>query len=194
MQIGFAPDEAVRGPLREAHQRVLSMAMIHEQLYQSETLSEVDFGRYVELLAMNLFQAYAVDPGQILMEVSAEPIRLTIHQAIPCGLVLNELLSNALKHAFRDGRRGTVRIVFRRLPENRAELAVEDDGVGLPPDFKVSELRSLGLQVVQALAEDLGADLRIESAGGTRIAFEWKLSRADDGDPYEASMEGAGVA
>lgn len=175
-----SPADPVAGPIREAHTRVLSMAMIHEQLYQSTTLEDVDFGVYAESLAMRLFRGYCVDPFRIRLELATEPLHLTIDQAIPCGLILNELISNTLKHAFNDGREGVIRIGFRRLASGRAELSVADTGPGLPADFDIMRVRSLGMQVVKALSEQLGARLHIASDGGTRIALDWKIAEHED--------------
>jgi two-component sensor histidine kinase len=151
------------------------MAMIHEHLYQSERLGGLDFGQYIETLALNLFQTCCVDPSRIRLELNIEPIHLTVDQGIPCGLILNELVSNALKYAFCDGRAGTVRIGFRRLARGSVELSVADTGVGLPPGFDITSVRTLGFQVVHLLSEELNATLHITGGNGTRIAFEWSL-------------------
>jgi two-component sensor histidine kinase len=187
MQIDYAESGSPVGsmpppiePIREARRRVQSMAMIHEHLYRSETLADVDFGQYAESLAMRLFQTYCVDTSRVRLELSIEPIRLTMDQAIPCGLILNELVSNALKHAFNDGAGGTVQIVFRRFGPGGAELVVADTGAGLPAEFDIAKVRSLGLQVVQALSEQLGANLRFTTGKGTAIALDWQLSQGGE--------------
>ena len=173
---GTAPIACLVAPIMEAHHRVRSMAMIHEHLYRSPTLGNFDFGEYIESLAMQLFQGYCVDPSRVGLELSVEPIQLTIDHAIPCGLILNELVSNALKHAFINGRGGSIRIAFRHCAPGRAELEVADNGIGLPAGFNIARTRSLGLQVVQSLSDQLAANLRIHSVEGTRIAFDWQVS------------------
>lgn len=172
--------ESSRGSLSDAHlqnayDRVQSMALIHERLYQSATLSDLDFGAYIEILTGQLLQAYCVDSEQIRLETSVEAVRLTIDQAIPCGLILNELISNSLKHAFRDGRRGIIRIFFAHVSHERLRLGVADNGTGLPATFALETAPSLGIQIVRTLAGQLGADLQIVKGEGTHIAIEWPL-------------------
>ncbi len=172
MQVG-ATDPKLSGALQEARHRVLAMSLIHEQLYQSETLSEVDFGSYVKLLARQLFDAYCVNPCRIQLQVNAEAITLPVDAAIPCGLILNELLSNSLKHAFPNGRTGGLQITFRMLEENRVELCVADSGVGLPPDFCIEDAKSMGFKVVRVLVAQLGAELEIRGDAGSSFSLTW---------------------
>ena len=104
MQIECSDGDSSARSLNDAHSRVLAMSLIHEQIYQSETLTDLDFGEYVGVLSKRLFSAYCVDSSRVQLELAVEPIRLDMHRAIPCGLILNELISNSLKHAFRNGR------------------------------------------------------------------------------------------
>ncbi len=189
-----APAATLAEPILEARRRVQSMAMIHESLYQSETLADLDFGQYAESLATRLYRTYCVDTSPIRLELSVEPIRLTIDQAIPCGLILNELVSNALKHAFGGGRGGAIHVVFRHLAGRRVELSVADTGAGLPAGFDIAKVRSLGLQIVQALTETLGAELRIATGDGTTMALAWQLSDGEEPgapDPVSATIAGS---
>jgi PAS domain S-box-containing protein len=179
MQISCAGNES-SGPLNDARSRVLSMSLIHEQIYQSETLVDLNFGAYIEALASRLFGAYCVNPSHIRLELSVEPISLGLDQAIPCGLILNELLSNSLKHAFGDGREGVIRISLRQCESGYVELAVADNGVGLPVDFNLEHSRTLGLQVVGTLIRQLGADLRVKGEGGATFTFGWKLPEVEN--------------
>jgi two-component sensor histidine kinase len=151
------------------------MALIHERLYQSPTLSDLDFGAYIEILAGQLLHAYCVDTELINLELSVEAVHLTIDQAIPCGLILNELISNSLKHAFRDGRRGVIRISFAHVSPERVRLTVADSGVGLPNTFALEAAPSLGLQIVRTLAGQLGANLQLVTGEGAHFAIEWPL-------------------
>jgi PAS domain S-box-containing protein len=175
MQVACSTDDSFSGPLRDAHSRVLAMSLIHEQIYQSDTLADLDFGGYVALLSDRLFKAYCVDPSRIRLEMNVETIRLTVDDAIPCGLILNELLSNSLKHAFSNGREGVIRVSLRQPVPGSVELAVSDDGVGLPVDFQLKESRSLGLQVIRTLIRQLRADLVVDGVGGASFRFSWKL-------------------
>jgi len=173
MQIDCSKTDTYSRPLNDAHSRVLSMSLIHEQIYQSETLADLDFGQYVEALVSRLFGLYCIDQSRIRLELSLTPIRLSAEQAIPCGLIVNELLSNALKHAFPGGRAGTIRIELREPATGCVALAVEDDGAGLPPDFQIERSQSLGLQIVATLIRQLGAKLFINSERGAAFRFAW---------------------
>jgi PAS domain S-box-containing protein len=175
MQMDSLDVEIHDGPLTIAHSRVLAMSLIHEQIYQSSTLADLNFGEYIELLADRLFGAYCVSPSRIRLEMRVEPIHLTIDQAIPCGLILNELVNNSLKHAFTDGRAGVIRITLERTEHDYVELTVSDSGVGLPPGFQAGNTRSLGLQVVQTLISQLRAELVITGDDGASFSFRWKL-------------------
>jgi PAS domain S-box-containing protein len=174
MQIACTAD-SLSGPLNDAHSRVLSISLIHEQIYRSETLADLDFGAYIEALSGRLFNAYCVDPSRIHLELSVEPISISLDHAIPCGLILNELVSNSLKHAFTDGRHGIIRVSLKQTGGSCAALAVADNGVGLPADFRMGNSRTLGLQVIATLIRQLGAELSVTGEGGTAFTFSWKL-------------------
>ncbi|HVW09905.1 MAG TPA: sensor histidine kinase [Bryobacteraceae bacterium] len=172
MQIDQAAGLGCAAALSDAYSRVMAMSLIHEQIYQSESLADLDFGEYVEVLSQRLFATYCVDPARVSFEVSVEPVRLGMARAIPCGLILSELFSNALKYAFPDGRAGTIRVVLRRLPAGRMELAVEDNGCGLPADLDWQTTVSLGMQVVRTLSRQLRAEVSVRSGpGGTLFRF-----------------------
>ncbi|HVY93379.1 MAG TPA: sensor histidine kinase [Bryobacteraceae bacterium] len=158
--------------LNDAHSRVQAMSLIHEQIYQSESLADLDFGEYVQTLSRRLFATYCVDPARIGIELSVEPVRLDMQRAIPCGLILSELFSNALKYAFPDGRAGVIRVTLRRLPAGHMELAVEDNGCGLPANLDWQTTASLGMQVVRTLSRQLRAEVSVRSGpAGTSFRF-----------------------
>ena len=177
MQIACSPETAAADVLKDAQRRVLAMSLIHKQLYQSTTLSDVDFGRYVESLSAALFSAYCVQPDRVRMELSVEPIRLAIDEAIPAGLILNELLANALKHGFPQGRAGVVSVGFRHVESasgsTRVELSVADNGIGLPPDFQYESSPSMGLKVVHSLSGQLRAEIEVSGNGGSAWVLRW---------------------
>lgn len=149
----------------ECRDRVASMAMIHERLYQSADLARVDLGAYLRSITAQLFRSYNVRSHQIALDVRVEAGLLGVDQAIPCGLIVNELVSNALKHAFPDGRQGRIGVVFE-AEKTQCRLAVRDDGVGLPAGFDVGRSPSLGLKLVQALTKKLRGTLRACEDGG----------------------------
>jgi two-component sensor histidine kinase len=148
-------DAAVIGMLQSTQNRVRSMALIHQTLYQSKDFSYVDFHAFLLSFVPILIQSYSVHPDHVSLDIHVAEIRLPIDLAIPCGLIVNELISNALKHAFPDGRVGTIRIDFTHDPDHYATLSVTDDGVGLPEDFNVEKAETLGIQLVYMLAGQL---------------------------------------
>ncbi len=169
LSMQIACNESFSQPLSDAHSRVLSMSLIHEQIYQSERLADLNFGDYIDALSGKLFSAYCVDLSRIRLELSVEPIRFGVDQAIPCGLILNELISNSLKHAFSDGRRGVIRVSLRSAENGFVELSVSDNGIGLPADFRPEQCQTLGLQVVRTLIRQLrGRSLSFSAAGTAR--------------------------
>lgn len=162
--------------LRESQHRVESMAMIHEQLYESRDLRQVNLAEHAGLLMNNLLNAYGADPGRISGQVMMEPLVLGVDQAIPAGLILNELISNALKHAFPDGRGGQIAVAGGLSAgsgsESRVEMTVRNNGVELPADFEPSKSASLGLRIVQILSRQLKGKFEFErGAHKTQTVF-----------------------
>lgn len=175
LQAGAFDNPDLSAALRDSQHRVESMAMIHEQLYESGDLREVDLAKNTRQLLANLFESYGVDPGRISGEVAiplegSPALVLGVDQAIPAGLILNELISNALKHAFPGGRRGSIRVEGERR-HGTISLAVRDDGVGAPAKFDKG--KSLGLEIVRILTRQLRGELDVERGAGTtfRVTF-----------------------
>jgi two-component sensor histidine kinase/PAS domain-containing protein len=158
--------------------RIHAMALVHETLYQATDFAQLNFARYLRTLSQHLFDAYGIDPGQITLTTQVEDLALPLDMAIPCGLILNELLSNAFKHAFPAGRAGRVAVVFEATPEGSATLQVGDTGVGLPRGIDFRTTDSLGLQLVSVLTEQLGGTLSCEQGHGTtfRLTFPLRAS------------------
>jgi two-component sensor histidine kinase len=165
-------DPRLTAALRESQNRVQSMALIHEHLYDTENLREVDLAGHASLLASNLVHSYAVDERRISWNVSIEPVPLAVDRAIPAGLILNELISNAFKHAFPGGRKGSLSIKGRRS-NGSVVLEVRDDGVGMPEDVDPARPKSLGLEIVAILTRQLKGTLEIERGHGAlcRVTF-----------------------
>ncbi len=157
--------------LRESQNRVKSMALIHEQLYGTADLAKIDFGRYVQGLTANLFDAYGIDPARIRLNVRADDIALGIDMAVPCGLIVNELVSNALKHAFLPEANGTIEIVIRTLAAGRMEIVVADDGIGLAEPPADAQKKSLGLRLIDTLITQLDGTLAVKTEKGTRFSI-----------------------
>ena len=163
--------EGLVAALRESQHRVESMALIHEQLYETEDLRDVDLSKHASMLLNNLLQSCGIEDGRIEGAVRLEPLPLGVDRAIPAGLILNELISNALKHAFPDGREGHIWVEGGRK-NGRIELVVRDDGVGMA-EAKSRRPGSLGLEIVKILTRQLKGELAGESSAGTafRISF-----------------------
>lgn len=161
-------DEEIRRAFRESQNRVHSMALIHERLYQSKDLSQIDCQEYADQLVGHLFRSYGVSLSRVKLEMDFSGERMPMALAVPMGLILNELLSNSLKHAFPHGREGKVVVELRRSEAGMLTLVVADDGVGLPANANLWNARSLGLRLVRILSEQVGAELNIGSENGTR--------------------------
>ena len=155
--------------------RVRSMSLVHEILYQSEDLASVDFASYVSSLCNHLLESYAVDQNRVKIIVSVKDILLPLEKAVPCGLLINELIVNALKHAFPDGRSGTIKIAMTNTGSNTVSLIVSDDGIGANQiELEEGKNRSIGVRLVKSLAEQLGGQSQTESTNSgvtTRVVF-----------------------
>lgn len=162
MQASRIDDPRVQDILRDSQNRVRSMALIHQTLYQSHDFARVDFGGIVDSLVPALVGSYSVNAKGVHLNISSDEVSLPINLAIPCGLVVNELVTNALKHAFPDGREGSIAITLRSLPESRVELVVADDGTGIPENVDLDQSDTLGLQLVQLLSSQLNGELVIQ--------------------------------
>jgi two-component sensor histidine kinase len=167
MQARLVSDPRARDAYADSIRRVRSMAMAHEKLYRSENLSEVDFGEYLRSVASELNSS--IGRESIALTVNAERIMLGIDTAVPCGLIANELISNALKHAFTGRDEGHITVDFRRLPAGELRLCVQDNGKGLPEGVDLRTLPSLGLSIVSSLTDQLGGALAITRERGTSV-------------------------
>jgi PAS domain S-box-containing protein len=162
-------DRAVLDVLRDSENRIRSIALIHEKLYKSEDVALVDFAGYVQNLVPELFKAYALEKATPALELEVEDIRLGIDVAVPCGLIINELVTNCLKHAFPSGRTGTISIEFQNIGDGGIVLQVSDDGVGLPEGLDIQRTNTMGLGMVKALTEQLEGTFEMVVHNGTAI-------------------------
>lgn len=160
-------DQRVLDLLRDSRDRIRSMAFIHESLYQNKEFSSVDLGRYIDGLSRNLMLSYSLS-GKVGLNTDLQEVPLILDQAIPCGLILNELISNALKHAFPQGRPGNM-FISLSLEGNTVSIRVGDDGIGVPPDFNMETHGNLGLELVRTLAEQLDGNVRM--TGGPGVSY-----------------------
>jgi two-component sensor histidine kinase/PAS domain-containing protein len=159
--------------LRESQNRVRSMALIHEKLYQSNDLAHIDFSIYLQSLVYSLAQSYRVQANKVDIQVQAEKIFLDLDTAIPCGLMVNELVSNSIKYAFPEDRSGKIIVSFSSTAHNRYSLAVSDDGIGLPAGFDYKNSSSLGLKLVDSLVRQIDAKLVLDCVKGTRVEINF---------------------
>jgi two-component sensor histidine kinase len=177
LQSGAITEPAVLAMFSESQNRIKSMALIHEKLYQSKDLAQIDFTEYVRNLTNHLYRSYAVNVNLIKLNFDVENIHLNIDTAIPCGLLLHELVSNALKYAFPNGQKGEIGVRLFRQEGDRLVLLVKDNGVGLPKDLDVKNSKSLGLKLVHILAQQLQGDLNYHSESGTEFSLAFSSKR-----------------
>ena len=187
LQASRSSNEEVASALRASQHRVESMALIHEQLYATDDLGQVDLAKHATMLAANLFLTYGVDPARITFLVTMSPLELGLDQAIPLGLIVGELISNALKHAFPDGRTGTISIGGGRS-DGRIELTVTDDGIGIFEGDDFERRKSLGMQIIKTLTRQLKGTF--ERAGGQPSIFKISFPEAQSGQQIVQSAVG----
>jgi two-component sensor histidine kinase len=173
LQADTLADAGAASLLRESQQRVLSMALIHERLYTGKQMAAIEFDSYARTLVQELVYSYSGRGGNVTGRILPPRIFLSIGQAIPCGLILNELVTNALKHAYTADKTGEVMVELHESPEGRIRLAVSDYGKGLPPGFSTKNSKSLGLRIVDVLAKQLGGTLTYETGERTTFVLDF---------------------
>ena len=175
LQSRSASDEQMRRMLLESQNRVHTMALLHECLYQSQNLSRIDFPDYIRQLVSHLYRSYEMQTGQVRLETKLEQLYLDLDAAVACGLIINELVSNSLKHAFPDGRQGVIRIELTADANGMARLIVADNGAGLIGDFDLANAKTLGLRLVRTLAEQLGGAIELRTNGGVEAQLTFPV-------------------
>jgi PAS domain S-box-containing protein len=157
---------------RESQNRIRSMSLVHEHLYQSDSLAKVDFREYLTSVTADLVRMYSVRGVSTVME--ADAVHLEIDTAVPVGLIANELLSNALKHAFKNRAQGRIEIGLHRLSEEEVEFSVTDNGIGFPPEFDLQSCESMGMHLIDGLTKQIDGTLSIVRNDGTRFGITFK--------------------
>ncbi len=180
LQAGRIDDPPVAELFKESRNRVRSMALVHENLYRAGNFARIPMRAHVQNLAAHLIRAYDMHSQQVGLSTEIDDIELDLDRAVATGLIINELISNALKHAFPAGRPGQVQVDLRLVDGNQCRLEVSDDGVGLSSDFDVERAESLGLQLVHDLTRQLHGTMTVERAGGTRFAIDFGATGAPD--------------
>jgi PAS domain S-box-containing protein len=169
----YVEDKEAVNVLNESQNRVKSMAMIHEKLYMSDDLAHINFVDYIQNLVKNLFYSYNVENTHIKPILEVEDITLNMETAVPCGLIISELVSNSLKYAFPNGRKGKILVSFKSV-DDRYELIIRDNGVGLPEEIDFNNLETLGLLLVNSLTEQIDGELTINRSHGTEFKIIFK--------------------
>lgn len=168
LQSSSLQDANAKGVIKEAILRVQAMAFIHQNLYRDEAVNSVNMHEYIQILSDHLFTTYNIKSDKIQLHTHIEPLKLHTDTAIPLGMILNELISNALKYAFKNQEQGNILVVLKKNSQELL-LQVKDDGVGLPPDFDPENSNSFGYEVIQAMAQKLRARLNIDGSSGTDV-------------------------
>ena len=173
LQSRYIQDTRVTEMLKESQNRVRSMALVHEQLYQSKDLSKIDFAEYIQNLAHNLFQAYEIDAQGVKLQTNIAPCSLNVDTAVPCGLIINELVTNSLKYAFINRDEGKIQIDFSLDNHKVCVLVVSDSGIGFPQELDYKNARTLGLRLVVSLVNQLRGKIELLATVGTafKITF-----------------------
>ncbi|MGZ7096367.1 MAG: sensor histidine kinase, partial [Methanobacterium sp.] len=166
LQSRYIKDKEALDIFKESQDRAKSMAIIHEDLYQSSDLKRINFGEYINKLSINLFQTYVTNPDLINLNIDAEEVMLDINLAIPLGLILNELVTNVMKHAFKVDKKGEIKIKFHSK-EGEYTLTVSDNGIGFPEGLDYTNIDSLGLKLVNSLTEQIGGKIELDKTHGT---------------------------
>ncbi|MCC6231582.1 MAG: PAS domain S-box protein [Verrucomicrobiales bacterium] len=177
LQSDYITNPEALSVFREGQNRVRSMALIHERLYRAGSLSQIDLAEYVRSLVNMLMPAYSVNKGKVSVNIRAARVELGIDTAVPLGLILNELISNALKHAFPADREGSITIDLVAEPDSEVSLLVGDDGVGLPSGFDWQSCTSLGLHLVKILAGQIDGQLEVRSEGGLKVSLRFREAK-----------------
>ncbi len=168
----------------DSQNRIKSMALVHEKLYESENLAGIDFAEYIRSMTSYLFSLYKI--GQAIgLNIDIKDILLDVNTAIPCGLIINELISNSLKYAFPEGIVGEICIQLFSDKDDKFTLIVKDNGIGFPKDLDFRETESLGMQLVIMLVEQLEGTIELDKSKGTNFKITFEKPKPKDGEPIK---------
>jgi two-component sensor histidine kinase len=162
--------------LRDSQNRVRSMTLIHERFFPTCDVTRIDIGDYIRALTKELFHAYRVEPEAVTLSIAADNVALELDTAIPCGLLINELVTNCLKHAFPNGRSGHISVELR-TEKDTFTLVVSDDGTGFDAPLEQARTSTLGMQLIALLVEQLRGTIIFQCEGGTRVAITGNMRR-----------------
>jgi PAS domain S-box-containing protein len=176
LQASSSGNPELTGMLNESQSRIRSMALVHEKLYGSKDFARIDMAGYLRTLSQDLFQSHKINPGRIDLIIQTDGVHVDINKAIPCGLILNELISNALKHAFPGDRQGELQIIIREEKNTEMEIVVRDNGLGLPDNVDIHQPRTVGLHLVNGLVKNqLKGQMEVRRDNGTEFRIKFPL-------------------
>ncbi|MCK5846280.1 MAG: response regulator [Bacteroidales bacterium] len=176
MQSRGIKDEKLKVVLQESQNRIHSMALIHENLYSNEGLEDVKFDNYIKSLVGNIARTYNSNQFRVKYNYNVESANLPMDIAIPCGLIINELVSNSLKYAFNGKSEGLITITFKNIGNNNYDLIVEDNGIGISSDFDIKKTKSLGMKIIHKLAQQIDGELISDFSNGTKFSIKLKIN------------------
>jgi len=188
LQSNRESQSSVKTALCDMQSRVRAMALLHEALYRSASLAQIDFGAYAHNLCAQLARSYQQSPQTVRLIVDIAELRLDLERSVPCGLIISELVTNAFKHAFPDSRSGEIRVTSHGVDSAEVEICIADNGVGLPHGFDLKKSRSLGLQLVSRLAEQLGGAVRWQPGAGADFRIRFPLRSSGQGAPTAMTL------
>jgi two-component sensor histidine kinase/PAS domain-containing protein len=175
LQANSIEDNQIKKVLKEAQSRVNAMSAVHETLHGSENLSEIDLKTYLSKVTSSIFQTYSVTPDKVKLNIDIKEMPISINQASPLGLIINELISNSLKYAFPEDRTGEITVSIKKV-DKELELIVMDDGVGMPEGFDWKNTKSLGLKLVRTLVENqLDGSIDLDNTNGTKFTIKFDI-------------------
>ncbi len=173
LQSKYIKDEDARGIFKESQNRAKSMALIHERLYRSSDLKSIDFPDYLRSLTRDLFDTYLTERGRVRLEMDVDNVMMDVNNAVPLGLIINEMVTNSLKYAFPGDNEGIIGIKFHKEGDEYI-LMVSDDGVGIPDDFEVEKSDSLGMLLINSLTSQIQGELELKRHPGTTFIIKFK--------------------
>jgi len=162
--------------LRESRDRIQTISLMKEKLEKARSLGKIDFQSYINNLISRIMRIYDIDPEEIRVEVDMPGLLLDVKTATLCGLVISELVTNALKYAFPSGQGGTIRVEARHISPDKLNLLIADNGIGLPEDIDLHSPKTLGLQIVRELVRQLQGTIRVKRQRGTRFYLSLKAA------------------
>jgi two-component sensor histidine kinase/PAS domain-containing protein len=178
LQSHYIEDNQARVLFKESQNRIRSIALVHEKLYKSEDFTQVDFNEYIKSLVADLFRSIGMISEKIELNIDVEDVGLPIDFAIPCGLIINELVSNSIKYAFPSSfsKQKKLDILFKHIEKGKLQLQVKDNGIGLPEDFDFSKVDSLGLRLVKIISEDqLAGTIKFDLKQGAKFIICFRV-------------------